>query len=87
MESGKQVGFALEVLYNGFPHQWVGCAVDHLFDRHQFGHIGEVHVAGAVNRTHSAKPNNFLDQIPLAKCDTRLKLALGGGIIFAFVIV
>ena len=87
MERGKQVGFALKVLHDGLAHQWIGSAVNHLFDRNQFGHVGEVHVTGAVNRAHSTKPYNFLDQIPLAKCNACLKLALGNGILFTLVVI
>ena len=87
MERGKQVGFAFEVLHNGLTHQRIWCTVDHLFDRNQFGHVGEVHVTGAVNRAHSTKPYNFLDQIPLAKCNACLKLALGNGILFTLVVI
>lgn len=82
VERGQQVGFALEVLDDGLPHQRVGSEVDHLFDRHQFYHIGEVQVAGAVDRSHAANADHFLNQIALGKRGSRLQLPSGGVAVF-----
>ena len=87
MKRGKQICFALKVLHNGLTHQRIWGTVDHLFDRHQFGHIWKVHITGAIDRAHAAKPDNFLNQIPFAKCNACLKLALGNTIVLTFVVI
>ena len=86
MERGKHVGFPLEILDDGFTHQRVRRGVDHFLDRHQFGDIGKVHVAGAVNRTHPANPNHLLNGITLGKRKTRLKLTRRGRTLITLVI-
>ena len=86
MECGKQVGFALEVLDDRIAHEWVGRGVDHFLHCHKLGHIGEVHVAGAVDRTHPANTNHLLNCIAVGKCKARLKLTWRGRTLITLVI-
>jgi len=47
-----------------------------------------MHIAGAIYRSHSAKPYHLLNGITLAKYCTCLELALGGtGILIALIII
>ena len=85
VESGQQVGFAFEVLHDGFTHKGVRSRVDHFLDRHQLGHIGEVHITGAIDRPHAPYSDHFLNRIAIGKCETCLKLARSAGIITSIV--
>ena len=87
MQGGQQIGFPLKIFHDSLTHQWIWCANDHFFDGNQFGHTWEMHVTGTINRSHTAKTDNFLDQIPVRKGDTGLKLRLGRSVLIAVVIV
>ncbi len=75
VERGQQVGLAFEILDDRLADERVGREVDHFLDRHQFDHVGEMQVAGAVNRAHAAHPDHFLDQVALRKCRASLQLS------------
>ena len=86
MQCGKQVGFPLEILDDRFTHQRIGRGIDHFLDRHKFGHVWEVHVAGAVDRTHPANTDHLLDCVAVGECKTRLKLTWRGRTLITLVI-
>lgn len=86
MKRGKHIGFTLEVLDNGFTHQGIRRGVDHFLDCHKLGDVGEVHVAGAVNRTHPADTNHFLNCVAVGKCQSRLKLTRRGRTLITLII-
>jgi len=74
VEGGQHICLALKILHNGLAHERIRGCVDHFLDRHQLGHIGEMHVTGAVNRTHAANANHLLNRIAVDKSDACLKL-------------
>ena len=74
-EGGQQVGLPLEVAHHHFVHGGVGGQVDHFLDRHHFGDVGKVQVAGPVNRTHPAAAVQRQDKVAVLQCDTRFQLA------------
>jgi len=86
VECGQQVGFTLEVLDDGFPNEWVRSCIDHFLDRYQLGDIGKVHIAGAIDRTHPAYTDHFLNRITIGKCYTCLKLTWGIGAFIALIV-
>ena len=86
MERGKHICLTLEILDDGFTHERVRRGIDHFLDRYELGHIGEVHIAGAINRTHPANPNHLLNCIAVGKRKTRLKLTRRGRTLITLVI-
>ena len=86
MESCQQVGFAFEVLYNGLAHERVGRGIDHFLDRHQFRHIREMHITGAIHRSHAAYADDLLNRITIGEQSACLKLARRAGIFVALII-
>ena len=86
VEGGQHICLALKILHNGLAHERVRGCVDHFLDCHQLGHIGEVHVTGAINRAHSTDADHFLNQVAFGKCDTRLKLTWSGRALITLVI-
>ena len=86
VERGEQIGFALEILDDRLAHQGIRRGIDHLLDRYELGDVGEVHIAGAVYRTHSADTNHLLNYIAVNKLKTRLKLTGSGSALITLVI-
>ena len=86
VKRGEQVGFPLEILDDGFAHQGVWRGIDHFLDGDQFGDIREVHITGAVDRTHPADTNHLLNCIAVGKCKSRLKLTRRGRTLITLVI-
>ena len=86
MERGKHIRFPLKILDDRFTHERVRRRIDHFLDRHQFGYVWEVHVAGAVDRTHPAYTDHFLDCVALGERKTRLKLTWRGRALITLVI-
>ena len=73
----QKIGLALEIMNDGLPRKRIGRGIDHFLDGHQLGHIGEMQIAGAVNRPHAANANHFLNQIPIRQRRAGLQLSAG----------
>ena len=86
VERGEQIGFALEILDDRLAHQGIRHGIDHFLDRYELGDVGEVHVAGAVDRTHPTNTNHFLNCIAVGKCQSRLKLTWRGRALITLII-
>jgi hypothetical protein len=65
VDGSQDIGFPLKILDNGLPNQRIGSPVDHFLYRDQFNHVGEMLVAGKVNRSHPAYSNDILDYITI----------------------
>ena len=86
VQGGQQIGLPLEVLHDGFAYQGVWSGVDHFLDRHQLGHIGEMHVTSAVNRAHAANANHLLNRVAVDESDTCLKLTGNARVLVTLVV-
>ena len=86
VERGEQIGFALEILDDRLAHQGIRRGIDHFLDGYKLGDVGEVHIASAVHRTHSANTNHLLNCIAVNKLEARLKLTGGGSALITLVI-
>ena len=86
MKRCQQVRFTFEVLHDGFTHERVRCGIDHFLDCDELGYIWEMHIAGAINRSHTPNANHFLNRIAIGKQSACLKLTWRAGIIIASII-
>ena len=77
IQRGQQIGFTLEIAYDGTAHYRIHSAVDHFLHRHDFGNIWKMQVACPVDSAHTANAKHTLDQIPFFQGDTGLKLLAG----------
>ena len=77
VERCQKIGLALEIMNDGLPRERIGRVIDHFFNGHQLGHIGEMQISGAINRTHAANADHFLNIIAIDQRQPGLKLSAG----------
>ncbi len=73
----QNIGFALEIVDDRHARVGVRCNIEHLLDSHQLGDIGKMHIAGAINRSHAANADHFLNMIPVDQRCAGLQLPMG----------
>lgn len=69
----------LEILHNSLnSNDRVRSKVHHFLHGHQFHHIWEMQVAGAIYRPHAAYADHILNDVTVNKRNARLKLLARG---------